>query len=149
MTSVTKSIFGGTDDSAQKAQTRSNAQTQRFIAEQTAKARKDILDIFPVAEDNRNLGFQGALDILSQTIPQSQRALQTGNLQAQQHLLAGLPQIQNALLGTAPVNFTGFRPQTVPLDLGFASQQLPNFTSTRDILPAEDEENISNLLGGS
>ena len=149
MSSAVKTVFGGTDDSAQNAQQDANAATQRFIAEQAAAARKDILKLYPAADTNRNLGFQGALDVFSQTIPQEQRALQAGNLQAQQHLLAGLPQMQNAILGTAPINFTGFRPQTVPLNLGYASQRLPNFIGTGDLLPPEEEENASNLLGGA
>lgn len=131
--SVVKTVFGGTDDSSQKAQTRANKKTQAFIEQQGAIARQDVINIAPAAEQNRNLGFQAALDLLGQGGLQQIGAFQQGNVGAQGTLLAGLPQIQNALLG-APVTFAGLQPQTIDIDTSFLQQQLPAFTGIGEAL---------------
>jgi len=77
MSKAVKTVFGGTDDSAQKAQTRANAAAQEFIATQTKAARSDILNLYPAADANRQRGFEAS----------------------RQALLAGVPQFQNAILG--------------------------------------------------
>lgn len=133
MGSVVKSIFGGTDDSAQKAQTRANAKAAEFVKEQAALARGDILNLFPTADINRTLGFQAALDVIGETTPQQLGAFQQGNVGAQQALLSGLPQIQNAILGR-PVDLSGLQPQRFDIDTSFAQRQLPQFTGAQEAL---------------
>lgn len=133
MGKVVKSVFGGTDDSAQKAQSRQNAAAQALIAEKAAEARQDVLAVAPGAERNRNLGFQAALNVFGQTAPQQLQSFQAGNLGAQEALLAGLPQIQNAILGQN-VSFTGLHPRAFQIDPSFAQQQLPEFTGISDAL---------------
>ena len=98
-------------------------------------ARKDILNLVPAADINRNLGFQGALDIIGQTTPQQLGVLQQGNVQAQQQLLAGLPQIQNALLGRG-VDLAALQPRALNVDSSFAQQKLPEFITTTAALNA-------------
>ena len=138
MSKLVKTVFGGTDDSAQKAQTKSNAAAQKLIAEQAALAREDVLALQPAQEENRNLGFQSALDVFAQTIPQQLGTFQQGNVGAQQQLLAGLPQVQAALLGQQ-VDLSALQPKTIGFDAGFAQQQLPQFQSSVDALAAGEE----------
>ncbi len=52
---------------------------------------------------------------------------------AQQVLLAGLPQVQNAILGR-PVRQEGLQAQTVQFDPSFLHQQLPQFTGSQQAL---------------
>ena len=111
------------------AQERQNRQEQELKARLAAKARNDALNIFPVADENRNLGFQAALDVFGQSAPQQLSAIQQGNVGGQQALLAGLPQIQNALLGL-PTDLSGLQPQAIQFDPGFLQQQLPQFASS-------------------
>jgi hypothetical protein len=104
------SIFGGTDDSAQELTAADNARRQAFIEEQAAQARGDVFNLFPGAQQVRQEGFQGALDVFGQTIPQ-----QLGLLQA------GLPQQINAILGK-PLDLSGL--QSTNTD--FAQQTAPS-----------------------
>ena len=136
MSSVVKTVFGGTDDSAQKAQSRANKRAEDLIAENTAQARKDALALFPASDVNRNLGFQAALDVMGQTIPQQFSAFQQGNVGAQNALLSGLPQFQNAILG-GQVDLSGMQPQAIQYDTSFAQQQLPQFTTSTQALNPE------------
>ena len=126
MADLFDTIFGGTDDSAQKEQILANRGARKEIEEQAGVAKEDVRSIFPVAQESRQQGFQGALDVLGQSVPQQIGAFQQGNVQAQQALLAGLPQIQNAILGNR-VDLSGLQPQQVQFDPSFLQQQLPDF----------------------
>ena len=99
MSSIVDTLFGGTDKSSLKSQKAANLVSQQFTRDQLAQARGDTTALFPGADINRNLGFQGAFDVLGQTVPQQFSTIQQGNVGAQQALIGGLPQIQNALLG--------------------------------------------------
>ena len=126
MGSIVKTLFGGTDTSSQEAQIQQNEQARRTIAAAQAQARQDAMSLFPAAAANRNLGFQSALDVFGQTIPGQLDVFQQGNVGAQQAILAGLPQAQNAILGL-PVDFGAFQPQRLDVNTQFAQQQLPQF----------------------
>lgn len=147
MSKITNTLFGGTDDSAQKSQIKANAAAQALIAENAAQARGDILKLIPSADTNRNLGFQAALDVFGQSVPQQLSTFQQGNVGAQQALLAGLPQMRNAILGL-PTDLSGLQAQQVQFDPSFASQQLPEFVATDELLPAEEERPILAGRGG-
>jgi hypothetical protein len=150
---VVSGIFGGTDTSAQDAAIGQNAAAAAAIRAATQQARNDALGLFPQGQQARSLGFQGALDVLGQTIPQQLQAFQAGNVGAQQNLAAGLPQFQNAILG-GQVDFSAFQPTRIPIDTGFASQQLPNFgvdLGPRGSFPANPDQTTPTLgpvLGG-
>ena len=116
-------LFGGTDRSAQKAQTRSNAQTQDFIEQQSALARNDLLRLFPQAEQATRAGTQAALDVFGQTIPQQFGAFERGNMNAQNMIAEGIRGSRAALMGT-PFQ-ENFAPQSFNIDTSFAQQQLP------------------------
>jgi len=120
-------IFGDTDDSSQKKQVAANKKSRAFIEKQAQLARKDVLDLFPAAAENKQTGFQSALDILSQSVPEQIGAFQGGNVAAQNALLSGLPQIQNAILGS-PIDLSGLQSQQLNFDPSFLNQQLPEFT---------------------
>ena len=135
---VVKSVFGGTDRSQMRNQREQNAAAQALIAEKAAEARQDVLAIAPGAEDNRNMGFQAAIDALAQSTPVQSQALQSGSRGAQETLLAGLPQMRNAILGRN-VNFAGLQPRTASPDLSFMNQQLPQFTSITDALGGQNQ----------
>ena len=149
MSSVIKSLFGGTDRSSQQAQMQSNADTLGFIKQQGRQSRGDSIALGQAGFENRNLGNQAALDVLAQTIPQQFDAFSQGNTGAQSTLLAGLPQINNAILGL-PVDMSGLQPQRINYDTGFANQQLPNFVNP-DLQAQQPQQpyfDISQLLAG-
>lgn len=136
---LVKSVFGGSDDSAQKSQRRANKRAEELIAQKAEEARTDVLALFPGFEQSIQAGAQGALDVFGQTIPQQVGAFQGGNVAAQQALLAGLPQIQNAILGRG-VDLSGLQAQQLPVDLGFAQQQLPQTPSAAELLAGTQQQ---------
>ena len=123
MTIIKDTFFGGAEKKAAQAQERGIERGIQATERAAAQARGDLFNLFPQARQDVMQGFQGALDVFGQTIPQQTQAFQQGNVGAQQALLAGLPQIQNALLGM-PVDFSGFNPLSINVDTGFASQNL-------------------------
>jgi len=138
---------------ALQSQEKQVSENRDFISKSQTQARADVQRIFPEAQQQRQLGFQGALDVFGETIPQQLGVFQQGNLAAQQALLGGLPQIQNAILGR-PVDFSQFQPQQLRFDSSFAQQQLPDFQALQAPVapPQTPEPNIGvdpgNLLGG-
>jgi len=112
-----------------KAQEDQNAANQLFIREQAEIARADVIPLFDAAAQNRIQGFQGALDIFGQTIPQQLQTFQQGNVGAQETLLAGQPQFSNALLGL-PIDFNALQARQVQFDPSFAQQTLPPFVTS-------------------
>ena len=145
VTEVTSALTGGltgdlfgdvTGEEQAAAQARENLESREFIERQAEQARGDVLKLFPAAEEARQLGTQGALDIFGQTIPQQLDVFQRGNVGAQQTLTQGLPQILAALRGT-PIDLSQLQPQTLAFDPSFAQQQLPQFQSTASLFPKE------------
>jgi len=145
MSSITDTLFGGTDKSAQRAQKKANEAATALIAENAEQARADAMSLFPASDTNRNLGFQAALDVMAQAAPQQLSAFQQGNLGAQAALLGGLPQMQNAILGL-PANLNAIQPQAIQYDTSFFNQQLPEFALSGDVV-GQDEEPINPLAG--
>mgnify|MGYP001823588692 CR=1 FL=1 len=136
MSSIVKGIFGGTDRSAQNAQIAANREAAEFAKEMGAQARGDVLAIAPGIEQARLGGFQAALDLLGQTIPQQLGAFQQGNIAAQQQLASGLPQFQAALLGQ-PFDFGTFAPSQIQAPAASTfQQQLPQITGINQLLQA-------------
>ena len=113
------SFTGSTARDAAKEQTKALEQSQDFIRKGVQDARKDVNAIFPQARQSAGQGFQGALDIFSKLIPQQAGLFQQGNVGAQQALLAGLPQMNNAILG-APIDYSSMQPQTLNYNTDFA-----------------------------
>lgn len=99
MSSLVDSLFGGTDDSAQKNQIRANERTQQFIEEQAGLARDDVMRLIPQAGQAAQQGYGAAIDLMQGIAPRQIGAVRGGNIRAQETLLAGMPQVQAALLG--------------------------------------------------
>ena len=110
------------------AQEEQNKRNELFIKEQSAQAKRVIKPLFDYAQRNIEKGSQAALDVFAQTIPEQYQSIRNANYGAQEQLLAGLPQIQNALLGN-PVDMGALQPHMLARPSGFIKQQVPNFTS--------------------
>jgi hypothetical protein len=76
---------------------------QKFIEQQTNQARGDIFQLFPAAQQARQQGIQSGFNLYKAALPTQTQYFQQGNIQAQNQQLAGLGQIQNAILGR-PIN---------------------------------------------
>jgi len=94
------------------------------LAAAQAQARGDLFKLFPAAQQNAQQGYQGALDVFNQTLPQQSDIYQQGNVAAQNQLINAMPQYQNAILGGA-VDYSQFQPTVLEQpDYSFANQQL-------------------------
>ena len=119
---------------ATDAQSDSEARALEFQRQASEQARNAAIPLFQSARDNSRQGFQGALDVLGQSIPQQLSMLQEGNVNAQNTLGQGLQQQQNAILGN-PISNEAFQPQTLsPFDMSMFQQQLPELDSLESIL---------------
>lgn len=127
---VASAVIGGiASNKANKKASAAQSESSQLAREATEaaarQAREDVNRLIPQAQETANLGFQGALDVFGQSTPAQIDAFQQGNLGAQQQLLAGLPQIQNAILG-GNVDLSGLQPfQAQQPDLSFLQQQTP------------------------
>ena len=137
MSWVKNKFFGGAEKRAAKKRVESTQEAQKLLSANIDRARGEVRPLFEQAQADITGGFDRARDILQPLAGQQAQAFQTGNLQAQNTLLAGLPQIQNAILGNAPVDLSGLQPSSVPLQGGL----LP---------PAQQQANagVLNTLGG-
>jgi len=128
MSIIKDTFFGGAEKKAAKAQQAGIEKGIQATQQSTEQARNDLFKLYPAAQQNLQQGFQGALDVFGQSLPAQTQVFQQGNVGAQQQLLAGLPQIQNALLGGA-IDYSQFQPVSLQPDISFAQQQLPEFVN--------------------
>ena len=121
------SILGGLSQrssasSAQRSQERALAEGREISAQATEQARGDVNRLFAEAQEQQAAGFQQAQQLFGQTIPQQADVFQAGNVAAQQQLLSGLPQFQQAILG-GPIDFSALQPtQLQQPDFGIFAQ---------------------------
>jgi len=112
---------------AAKSQKQASDASLAYTQQAADQARADVNRLFPQAQQAGQAGFQGAMDVFSQAINPQMQSFQRGNVAAQKQILAGLPQIQNALLGN-PVNLAGLQAYQAPQpNLSFMNQKLPYF----------------------
>ena len=97
-------------------------ESQAFIEKSIKQARGDLFKLFPAAQESRRRGAEAGLDLFRESIPQQLGAFRGGNIAAQETLIQGLPQIQNAILGR-PLDLN-FQPRTIQGDL--TVPQLPD-----------------------
>jgi hypothetical protein len=110
---------------ALSSQEKATATATEATEKATAQARSDVGQLFGQAQQGVSQGFQGAANVFRDVVPQQSTAFQQGNINAQQSILAGLPQIQNALLG-GNVNLGALQPsQQINPDFGFLNQFIP------------------------
>lgn len=126
MSIIKDTFFGGAEKKAAKATQEGIERGITATKKATDKAELQLHKLFPAAQQNLQQGFQGALDVFGQSLPSQVQAFQQGNVGAQQQLLAGLQQQQNALFGNQ-VDFSQLQPVQAQADVGFAQQQLPQF----------------------
>jgi len=125
MSIITDTFFGGAEKKAAKSQQKGIERGIEATQAATAEARAAAIPLFGQARQDLQQGFQGALDVFGESLPAQAQAFQGGNVAAQEQLLAGLPQFQNAILGNQ-VDFSQLQPVQVQTpDLGFFQQQLP------------------------
>jgi len=147
MGGLVKSIFGGTDRSAQRQQVQSNTQNQALFQNLANQSGEQSRSLYGAADTNRNMSLQQILSLLGGTIPQQLSAQQQGNMGAQQQLLGGLPMIQDAIMGR-PVNMGALQPTRINYDTSFANQQLPQFMTSQQALAKPPQPDLSTLLAG-
>lgn len=147
MGGLVKSIFGGTDRSAQKLQQQDNTANRALFQDLATQSGDAAKSLFGAADTNRNMSLQQILELLGGTIPQQLSAQQQGNMGAQQQLIGGLPMIQAALMGQ-PVNMAALQPTKINYGTSWAQQKLPNFTTSGQALAKPPQPDLSSLLGG-
>ena len=124
---------------AAKSQERGQEQSMAYQKEAATQARGDAIPLYNSAQDNAMQGYQSALDVFGQTVPQQMQAFQGGNVNAQNTLLAGLPQQNAAILGQQ-YNPNALQTQSVALpDQSMFQQQLPDFTTINQALKINQE----------
>lgn len=135
MSGVVDTLFGGVDDSGQRANLRQNEQSRQYIQQQHGLARNDISAAYNPMAQALTGGYQGALDVYGQFAPQQLNALGQGNYNAQQQIMAGLPAFQQALMGT-PINMSRvFQPQQITYDPSMFQRQLPQTVASPQYNP--------------
>lgn len=88
------------------------ADNQKFIQEQVQKTQGQLFQLFPQIQHNQNAGMLAGLNTLKQGMGAQLNAFNGGNMNAQQTLLGGIPQANNALLGK-PVDYSRFQARQV------------------------------------
>ena len=146
MSFITDTFFGGAEKKAAKAQQAGIERGIQATQAATRRAESQALPLFGQAREDIQQGFQGALDVFGNIVPQQSDFFQRGNIGAQQAILAGLPQQQAAILG-GQIDLSALQPsQQFQPDFSFLNQ---------NIMPAPPpiQENVappdSGLAGGS
>jgi len=124
---VGSAVIGGI--ASNKASKRAAEGQENALAETRAsigQARGEVKDAFAAAEQLQNQGFQNALGGLFGGAERQIAPFQEGNVQAQNTLIGGLQQQQNALLGNAPVDLSGFQAQRIPFEAMSQPQMMAN-----------------------
>lgn len=114
MSKAVKSIFGGTDRSAMRANQAQNEQSRDFIQQQMGQSQGML-----------NQGFGGAYNVLQGAIPEQLGAFQQGNMAAQAYLLGGMPAFQGAVMGMPGQSFQMPPMAQVPFSTQFTQQPFP------------------------
>jgi len=111
---------------------RQKSESEAFIKQARDQARGDIFKLFPSAQESREKGIQASFDLLNQSVPAQLDVFGRGNIGAQETLLAGLPQIQNAILGK-PVDLSGLQAVDLGIGQSFQPQQPPQFGAINEL----------------
>lgn len=147
MSIITDTFFGGAEKDAAKATQQGIERGILATQAATAQARQDLGELFPQARQDLQGGFQGALDVFKSTVPQQSNIFQQGNIGAQQAILAGLPQMQNAILGNQ-IDLSGLQPsQQFQPDFGFLNQNImPEPVAAQD--PIQQQQTPAQVSAG-
>lgn len=135
-------------------------QSQDITRQATQEARGDIMRLFPQAQQSQLAGLNSALNVFNQAGPAQAGMAQAGNMNAQATLLAGLPQMNNALLG-GPIDYSQLQAQQVGFNPNNFMGQLPpelqpepygpQQVDTQAMMqnPVINFNNIAKVLGGA
>jgi hypothetical protein len=86
---------------------------QDILAQSREQGRADVMAQFPKAQEAQTRGFEEFRDFVSgQVMPQQVAPFMAGNMAAQEQVVRGLPQIQNAILGNA-IDTSGFQARQI------------------------------------
>ena len=129
----------GQDGKAHRYAKQRNAEMDAYIKQMQEQSRNDLLGLWPGAMNNANMGYQAALDMFGQSIPQQMGAFTQGNMNAQGTLLAGMDPYMAALMGN-PVDMSGLQPRGVSYDTSWIPQQLPQYASAADLLGGQPQQ---------
>ena len=91
-------LFDDNDD-ALESQEDWNHHLLNYLQWRTKIGREDIAKWMPKARESGKAGYRAALNAQRHTIPEQLKALRHANTASQEALLAGLPQMNNAVLG--------------------------------------------------
>lgn len=123
---VVNAFTGESEKKAGKQAAKEIGRGREAVSELAERSRGTLFDLFGTAQESRRAGLQGALDVFSETVPLRAQVAQGGNVAAQQALLAGLPEIQAAILGNRAPDLSALQPTTLPFELNFTNMQLPS-----------------------
>lgn len=115
---------------ASEASERESRKARQATEAASGQARADVMSLFPSAQFSAQQGYQNALDMFKRSLPAQTQAFQQGNVGAQQAILAGLPQIQNAILGQQ-VDYSAFQPRAVDFDVRSILSGIPNLSAQK------------------
>ena len=122
-------IFGGSETEGQRKE---NSDNRGYFDDRAAEARDDALQLYPAADENRNMGYQAALDLLKISMPEQSRQFRRGNVEAQNLMKASMPQYQNAILGNR-IDYRKLQPKLLSDNSTYRDQNVPNFIQTPDL----------------
>jgi len=139
---VGSAVVGGVvSNKASKRAQQAQQEAQQINTAATGQARRDVLRLTDEARDTRQGAFKDALTLISGAPEKQIAPFQAGNMQAQEQISRGLPQIQNALLGK-PVDLSGFKPRSVGSPSSF-NTDVSQFVTPQ----AEEAEPVTDLAG--
>jgi hypothetical protein len=149
LSGLTKTLFGGTDKSSQKATLKQNEDTQQYIRQVTDQARGDVSRIIPRAAEAGQKGYNAALDLSQASAPMQIDALRGGNQAAQQALLAGLGGFNAGIMGQ-PMPQLNIQQANLPDYASlFAGIQRPQYNTPTDVVnPPPQNMGMITLPGG-
>jgi hypothetical protein len=122
---------------AQKDQNKDNA---AFIAEQAEKARSDAIPLFQGAQDSLYSGAETAMNTIGQSGQSQLDMMGRSSMAAQENLLAGRDQFQNAILGL-DVDMSGIQAQNLQPTEGMEWLTNPQ-------MPTSGMPDLAGTLGG-
>ena len=131
-------MFGGSESEVQKKE---NSDNRGYFDDRAAEARDDSLQLFPAADENRNMGYQAALDLLKMSMPEQSKQFRQGNVASQNLIKASMPQYQNAILGNR-VDYRKLQPTLLSDNTIYRNQNVPDFIKTGD-LPLRNQPNYA------
>ena len=122
-------MFGGDESGAQRKE---NSDNRGYFDDKANEGRDDALQLFPASDENRNMGYQAALDLLKISMPEQSKQFRQGNVAAQNLMKASMPQYQNAILGNR-IDYRKLQPTLLSDNTTYRHQNVPNFIQTPDL----------------